>query len=241
MRQRDRVQQAGAGTEGRPGARLAQVVDAAPQELAGVLRVVAHGGPLVAVVCVLRADDAARRLVRVGLQNLQRAIVLPHHIQQVGQPVLVVVARVRPEERLRHRPRRIVLVEGGHQRLQDRDRNLRTRRVVDLVARRPQNNAGMVAVAHHRVGGVADVPFLEVEVVVVWVLGHRPAVEHLVHDEEAHAVGQIQKLRRGRVVRRADGVRTDLAQLGQPPLHTASGTAVPSAPPSVCSATPRTL
>ena len=43
---------------------------------------VAHGNPLVAVVCVLGADDLARRLVRVGLQNLLLAVVLPDHIQQ---------------------------------------------------------------------------------------------------------------------------------------------------------------
>ena len=96
----------------------------------------------------------------------------------------------------------------------------------------------MVAVAHHGVGRVADRPVLEVEVVVVGILGHGPAVEHLVHDEEAHAVGEVEKLGRGRIVRGADCVDAELAQLGQARSQTASGTAVPTAPASVCSATP---
>src|ERR1019366_10801596 len=107
MRQRGGVQQAGAGADRRPGARLAEVVDAGPQELAGVLGMVAHGNPLVTIMRVLGADDLARRLLRVRRENLLLAVVLPDHIKQVGQSVVVVMADVRTEERLRHRTRRI--------------------------------------------------------------------------------------------------------------------------------------
>ena len=133
-------------------ARLAQVVDAGPQELAGVFRMVAHGDPLVAVVRVLRADDLARRLLRVRGQNLLLAIVLPDDVQQVGQAVVVVVAGVRTEQRLGHRPRRIVGMEGLTSVRQDGNGDLRMRRVVNFVAGRPEDDAGVIAVAHHRVG-----------------------------------------------------------------------------------------
>jgi hypothetical protein len=37
-------------------------------------------------------------------------------------------------------------------------------------------------------------------------------VEHLVHDQEAHAVGQLKQLRIGRIVAHAHGIRAHLAQ-----------------------------
>ena len=81
----------------------------------------------------------------------------------------------------------------------------------------------MIAIAHDGVGGVADGPVFEVEVVVVGILSDGPAVEHLVHDEEAHAVSEVEELGRGRVVRSADGVDTELAELGEAALPDAEG------------------
>ena len=68
------------------------------------------------------------------------------------------------------------------------------------------------------VGGVAEGPFFEVEVVVVGILGDGPAVEHLVHDEEAHAVGEVEELGRGWVVGGADGVDAEGAESSEAAL-----------------------
>ena len=64
----------------------------------------------------------------------------------------------------------------------------------------------MVAVAADGVAGVGEVPVLEVEVVVEFVFADEPAVEHFVHDEEAHAVAEVEEFGSGRVVGGADGV-----------------------------------
>ncbi len=52
-------EEAGAGADGGPEAGFAEVVDAGPEELAGVLGVVAHGYPLLRLVGVFGADDGA--------------------------------------------------------------------------------------------------------------------------------------------------------------------------------------
>ena len=46
-----------------------------------------------------------------------------------------------------------------------------------------------------------------------------PGVEELVHDENAHPIAQIEEVWAGRIVGRADGVHSDLLELGNPPLH----------------------
>ena len=89
---------------------------------------------------------------------------------------------------------------------EDGDGDVGFRGVVDLVAGGLEDDAGVVAVAPDGVGGVAVGPVFEVEVVVVGVFGDGPAVEHLVHDEEAHAVGEVEELGCGWVVGGADGV-----------------------------------
>ena len=60
--------------------------------------------------------------------------------------------------------------------------------------------------------------FAEVEVIVVGVLGDGPAVEHLVHDQEAHAVGEVEELGRWWVVGGTDGVDAEGAECGETTL-----------------------
>ena len=101
------------------------------------------------------------------------------------------------------------------ERFEDGDGDVGFGGVVDLVAGGPEDDAGMVAVALDGVGGVAHGPVVEVEVVVVGIFADGPAVEHLVHDEEAHAVGEVEELGRGRVVGGADGVDAEGAEGGE--------------------------
>ena len=71
---------------------------------------------------------------------------------------------------------------------------------------------GMIAVALDHVLDVALRPVAEVEAVVVRGLGLGPGVERLVQDQDAEAVGDVEQLGRGRVVRGADGVHAHALQ-----------------------------
>ena len=70
----------------------------------------------------------------------------------------------------------------------------------------------MVAIAPQHRAGIGLMPVGEDQVEVVRRLLLFPAVEHLVHDQEAHAVGQLQQLGRRRVMAHADGVGAHVAQ-----------------------------
>src|SRR5471032_194871 len=76
----------------------------------------------------------------------------------------------------------------------------------------------MIAVAPHGVPRVGLRPFVEIEVIVVGVFRHGPTVEHLVHDQEAHRVAEVQEPRVWGIVRGADRVDAQLPELGQTPL-----------------------
>ena len=85
-------------------------------------------------------------------------------------------------------------------------------RVLNLIAGAVEDDAGVIAVAHHRVAQIGLVPILEVEVVSA--LGIRladgPGIKQLVHDEQSHAVAKVEELRRRRVMCRADGIDAKL-------------------------------
>ena len=82
----------------------------------------------------------------------------------------------------------------------------------DLVPDAPHHDARVVPVAPDHVAQVALAPLGEVLAVAVLDLRLAPHVEGLVQDEEAHPVGGVEQLGRGRVVARADGVRAHALQ-----------------------------
>ena len=84
-----------------------------------------------------------------------------------------------------------------------------------LVAYRPHQHRGVVAVAHHQVGQVALVPLVEEAGVVVLRLAPPPHVEALVHDDEPHRVAHVQQLGGGGIMRTAYGVHAHRLQLHQ--------------------------
>ena len=102
------VEQSGACRNNRPYERFAQVIDAAPEKLAGVLHVIAGRQPRGEFVPLLGADNLARRLGFLGSQQFEVAVVRADDVQQIRQAVVVIVAHIRAEKPLRHRPRRIV-------------------------------------------------------------------------------------------------------------------------------------
>ncbi len=211
-------EEAAAGADGGPATGFAEVVDAGPEELAGVLGVVAHGDPLVAVVGVFGADDFAGGFVGVGFEDLLLAVVLAYYVEEIGEAVVVVVGDVGAEEGLRDGAGGVVGVGGGDKGFEDGDGDFGLGGVVDLVAGGVEDDAGVVAIALDGGGVVALGPLAEVEVVVVGIFGDGPAVEHLVHDEEAHAVGEVEELGCGWVVGGADGVDAEGSEGGEAAL-----------------------
>ncbi len=212
------VEQTEIGGDGRPSARFAEVVDAGPQELAGVGRIVAQRQPHLAAVLIFGADDLARRLLAVGGEDLVFAIVLPDDVQQVGEAVVVVVTHVGPEQRLRDGPGRVGIMERGDQTLEDPAGEIGLRRVADFIAGAIENDAGVVAVAEHGIARVCLGPLTEIEVVVAGVFGHRPHIEHLVHHQESHAVAEVEEFGGDRVVGGTDGVHAELLEGLQAPF-----------------------
>ena len=67
-------------------------------------------------------------------------------------------------------------------------------------------DARVVAIAPHQVADVALAPLVEELAVAEARLVLLPLVERLVHDDEAHPIGQIEQRRRRRVVARANRV-----------------------------------
>src|SRR4051812_27361179 len=83
----------------------------------------------------------------------------------------------------------------------------------------------MVAVAPNRIAGISlpRLRKIRVEAFLRAWLSDRPRIKKFVHHEEAHPVAEIQKLRRGGVVRRANGVHAELSQPLQSTLPNREG------------------
>jgi hypothetical protein len=77
---------------------------------------------------------------------------------------------------------------------------------MDFVAHAVKDDRRMIAVSQNRVVLVRMRPFLEIEVIVVWAFRHGPAVKEFVHYHQSHAVAQVEKFRRRRVMRGANGI-----------------------------------
>ena len=97
--------------------------------------------------------------------------------------------------------------------------------VGDLVADAPEDDAGMVAVSPQHGPQVGVVPLVEIEVIAerrlaAGVLGKvegpvpRPFVEGLIKYIHPHLIAQVVKLRRKRMMARADGVAAHLLETG---------------------------
>ena len=76
----------------------------------------------------------------------------------------------------------------------------------------------MIAIAEHRIANVYMRPVLKVEMIIVGYFSDGPAVEQFIHHQKSHAIAQIEELRRRRIVRRANGIHSEHAQLLQAPL-----------------------
>lgn len=83
---------------------------------------------------------------------------------------------------------------------------------VHFIAGAPEYNRRMVAVAAYQCPQILFVPFPEQRGIIAGFLAHGPAVEGLVHDEEAHLIGQIQQFGSRGVVGSADGIAAEALQ-----------------------------
>ena len=192
-------------------------------------------------MAIFRSHDFAAGFVLVRGEQFIEAIIRADHVEQVGQPVVIVVADVGPKKGLRDGPGGIVRVKNGDEAGQDGFRFFGLRGVVNLIARAPQHDAGMIPVAPDHVAGVDLGPGVEIQMIVEGVLPDRPAVESLIHDEESHPVAEVEELRSRRVMGGADRIDPNLPERGKPALPGAEGTATPRALASSCRQTPLSL
>ena len=206
------VQQAAVEDGERPTAGLAEVVDAAPQELPGVLGIVAAFKPGGTLVALLGADDFAAGLVLPRIQQFLVAVVGADDVEHVGEAVFVVAGDVGAEKGLGDRAGRIDLVADVDKAAEDGQGDVGLGCVVDFISHAVEDDAGVVAVAQDAVAQVGVGPFLEMEVIVMFVFALGPAVEKLVHDEEAHPVAKVEELGGGGIVGGADGVDAEFLE-----------------------------
>src|SRR6185503_10068653 len=103
----------------RPLSGLAQIVDSTPDELSGMLRIVAGSQPDRAIVALLRADDLASQIDFVSCKQFQVAIVRADHIEQIGEPIVVIMADIWAKQPLSNRTGRIRLVKSVDQALEN--------------------------------------------------------------------------------------------------------------------------
>src|SRR4051794_33261304 len=98
-----------------PARRFPEVIYPGPNELACVWSIVAHRQPHAANVSVFSAEYLSRRFLFIRGKNFVLAIVLSDYVQDVSQPVIVIVADVGAEQPLRYGPRWIVFVKGRNE------------------------------------------------------------------------------------------------------------------------------
>ena len=148
------VKQAGVVSDGGPLARLTQVINPTPEKLTGIRWIVAQRQPNTTVVAVLGAKNLARRFLFMRGQDFILAVVLSHHVQQISQAVVVVVADVWTKQSLGNRTRRIVLVKRLYQRRKNLIRQLGLWRIVDFIAGAVNDHARMIAITTNGVASV---------------------------------------------------------------------------------------
>ena len=195
-------------------ARLAEVVDARPDEVADDVLVV-HRRAVVAVgvagVALGLHHHALGHALVVAL-SLEDHVVVAHDVVTGGQGVVDVPVAVPGGQSRRHgAPLGVELAyELCH--LRGRLDDAYVLALYHLVARRPAEDAGVAAVAAYERAQVLLPPLVDQLVVVVRVLLVAPAVEGLVDDQQAQLVAGPQEGLRGRVVRGAHGVESALLQ-----------------------------
>ncbi len=90
----------------------------------------------------------------------------------------------------------------------------------NFVADAPENDAGVIAIAIDHGDQVRLAPLVVEPAVTIFFLGQLPLVEGFVHDEKSHLIAQVEKLRRGRIMRGAQRVASHALQKLQLPLVT---------------------
>ena len=70
----------------------------------------------------------------------------------------------------------------------------------------------MIAIAAQLGAPILFMPIAKNAMIIVASLAPLPAIKNLVHYDKSHPVSQIEQLRRGRIVRRADGVAAKITQ-----------------------------
>src|SRR5215472_2672612 len=142
----------------------------------------------------------------MGCENFTLTIVLSDNIKQVSQAVVIVVTYIGPEESLSYRSGWIGLVTHRKERTERLLGAFSICGITNFVAHTVNHDAGMVAVSLDGVARIAERPVAKIEMVIERILADCPGVEHLIHHQKSHAVRQIKKFGRRRIVRGANRI-----------------------------------
>ena len=197
-----------------PDARLAEVVDARPDELADHVRMLQDALPDHRHVLRIRlgVDDDTLRKPRVIALGEVLEIVVAHDVERGGHGVLILPLLAPEAQRLRDGTRPVETVDQ----LVHLPRRLGRKRLValkDLVADGPHHDAGMDAVTADDPRDVLPPVLLENLAVVAPRLRALASVEHVVHHQKPDLVAGRQELLAHGIVARADGIEARALEL----------------------------
>ena len=161
---------------------------------------------------ILGAENLARRFLAVRGQNLVLAIILADYVESVCKSIVVIMTDVRPKERLRDRARPIAFVERSNQRSKNLFCQVSLRSVMNFISGAVDNYARVVAIAAHGIAHVSVGPLFEIQMIVIRIFRHSPAVEQLIHHQKTHPIAQIQKLRSRRIMSSTNCIYAELLE-----------------------------
>src|SRR6266567_744327 len=89
---------------------------------------------------------------------------------------------------------------------------------MNFVAGAVDDYARMIPIAPHRVARIDVGPLFEIEMVVVRIFCHGPAVKQFIHYQKTHPIAEIQELRSRRIVSCTDCIYAKLLECLKPSL-----------------------
>src|SRR5690554_1503681 len=153
--------------------------------------------------------------IRPGsLRQFVLAVILPHYIHHFGKTVLINPGLIGTEKRHGNRTRSVQFMNQILLHLISLKSLLVVQIITNFVTYTDDEYGGMIAVTQSHRPGVCLPPLIKIKLIAVIgiVLPGPPGIKSLVHNKEAHAVAQVQKLRSKGIVRSSNGIDAQLAQ-----------------------------
>ncbi len=201
------VDESGACADAGPCAGFAEVIDAGPEELSGIGGVVTEREPNGGVTVIFGAHDFVIGMGGVSIEEITFMVIDADDIHEVrvsaGEDVVLDgledghgdgAGGIELMGEVTHVGELFFALSAGEV-------------VVDFISERPDDHAGMVAVAAESISEVGAPPVTEVgAVVLILILADGPDFDEFLHHEHALAVADVEEMGGGGIVGGADGV-----------------------------------